>query len=108
MQSEVKQCTSDRAMNLSIKTHVGPNGVLHIEGLNQIADQDVTVTVSFPATSVGPAEFDLEQYAAPTVGPEVAAGIMAISAACSSLPVLDDRSADGILAYSDTGLPGVS
>ncbi|NJM98874.1 MAG: hypothetical protein HC800_18495 [Phormidesmis sp. RL_2_1] len=92
-------------MNLSIKTHIGPNGVLHIEGLNQIADQDVTVTVSLPATSVGLAEFDLEQYAAPTVGPEVAASIMAISAACASLPVLDDRSADEILAYNDIGLP---
>lgn len=59
-------------MNLSIKTHIGPNGVLHIEGLDQIADQDVTVTVSLPATFVSPIEFDLEQYAAPTVGSEVA------------------------------------
>lgn len=92
-------------MNLSIKTHVGPNGVLHIEGLDQIANQEVTVTVSFPAPSVGPAEFDLEQYAAPNVGPEVAASIMAIGAACSNLPVLDARSADEILAYNDMGLP---
>lgn len=92
-------------MNLSIKTHVGPNGVLHIEGLDQIADQDVTVTVSLPSTSATAPEFGLEQYAAPTVGPEVAASIMAISAACSSLPVLDDRSADEILAYNDIGLP---
>ena len=60
-------------MNLSIKTHIDPNGVLHIEGLDQIADQDVTVTVSLPATFVSPIEFDLEQYAAPTVGSEVAA-----------------------------------
>ena len=92
-------------MNLSIKTRVGPNGVLHIEGLDQVADQDVTVTVSFSTTSVGSPEFDLEQYASPTVGPEVAASIMAISAACSSLPVLDERSADEILAYNDIGLP---
>ena len=92
-------------MNLSIKTHIGPNGVLHIEGLDQIADQDVTVTVSLPATFVGPIEFDLEQYAAPTVGSEVAASIMAISAACASLPILDERSADEILAYNDIGLP---
>ncbi|MEN8446908.1 MAG: hypothetical protein ABG776_18075 [Cyanobacteria bacterium J06555_13] len=84
-------------MNLSIKTHVGPNGVLHIEGLEQIADQDVTVTVSLPPASANVLEFDLEQYAAPTVGPEIAASIMAISAACSTLPVLDDRSADEIL-----------
>ena len=92
-------------MNLSIKTHVGPNGVLHIEGLDQVADQDVTVTVSFPTPSVGFPEFDLEQYASPTVGPEVAASIMAISVVCSSLPVLDERSADEILAYNDIGLP---
>lgn len=93
-------------MNLSIETHVGPDGVLHIEGLNQIADQDVTVTVSSrSATSVSSVESDLDQYAAPTVGPEVAASIMAISTACSSLPVLDDRSADEILAYNDIGLP---
>lgn len=92
-------------MNLSIKTHIGPNGVLHIEGLDQIADQDVTVTVSLPATFVSPIEFDLEQYAVPTVGSEVAASIMAISAACASLPILDERSADEILAYNDIGLP---
>lgn len=92
-------------MNLSFKTHVGPNGVLHIEGLDQIADQDVTVTVSLPAAPAGPTEFDLEQYAASTVGPEAAASIMAISNACSSLPVLDDRSADDILGYNDIGLP---
>ncbi|WP_038019362.1 hypothetical protein [Synechococcus sp. PCC 7335] len=76
----------------------GPDGALHIEGLDQIAGQDVTVTVSWPTTSVGSSEFDLEQYASPTIGPEVAASIMAIGAACSSLPVLDDRSADEILA----------
>ena len=92
-------------MNLSIKTHVGPNGVLHIEGLNQVADQDVTVTVSLPDTSVSSAEFDLEQYAAPSVGPEVAASIMAISTACASLPILDERSADEILSYNEIGLP---
>ncbi|MEL6854722.1 MAG: hypothetical protein AAFO83_06380 [Cyanobacteria bacterium J06607_13] len=92
-------------MNLSIKTHIGPNGVLHIEGLDQIADQDVTVTVSFPTISVSPAEFDLAQYAAPTVGPEVVDSIMAISTECSKLPVLDERSADEILAYNDIGLP---
>ncbi|NEP15469.1 MAG: type II toxin-antitoxin system VapB family antitoxin [Leptolyngbya sp. SIO4C1] len=92
-------------MNLSFKTHVGPNGVLHIEGLDQVADQDVTVTVSFPADPASPAEFDLEQYTASTVGPDVAASIMAISDACSSLPVLDDRSADEILGYNAIGLP---
>lgn len=92
-------------MNLSIKTHVGPNGVLHIEGLDQIADQDVTVTVSLPTTSVSSPEFDLEQYAAPDIGSDVAASIMAISAACSSLPTLDERSADEILSYNDIGLP---
>ena len=92
-------------MNLSIKTHVGPNGVLHIEGLDQVAGQDVTVTVSLLTTSVSTPEFDLEQYAAPTVGPDVAAGIMAIGAACARLPVLDERSADEILSYNDIGLP---
>ncbi|MEO1396286.1 MAG: hypothetical protein AAFV90_25605 [Cyanobacteria bacterium J06634_5] len=92
-------------MNLSIKTHVGPNGVLHIEGLEQIADQDVTVTVSLPSASANVLEFDLEQYAAPTVGPDVAASIMTISNICSTLPVWDDRSADEILAYNDIGLP---
>ncbi|MGB3791018.1 MAG: hypothetical protein WA949_23635 [Phormidesmis sp.] len=92
-------------MNLSIKAHVGHNGVLHIEGLNQIAGQDVTVTVSLPATAVSSTEFDLEQYAAPTMGPDIAAGIMAIGAACASLPVLDERSADEILSYNDIGLP---
>ncbi len=95
----------NRAMNLSIKTHVGPNGVLHIEGLEQIANQDVTVTVSLPSVSATSTEFDLEQYVAPTVGPDVAASIMAISTACSKLPVLDDRSADEILSYNDIGLP---
>ncbi|MEO0708937.1 MAG: hypothetical protein AAF050_25215 [Cyanobacteria bacterium J06649_5] len=92
-------------MNLSIKTHVGPNGVLHIEGLAQIADQDVTVTVSLLSASANVLALDLDQYAAPTVGPDVAASIMTISAACSTLPVLDDRSADEILAYNDIGLP---
>ena len=92
-------------MNLSIKTHVGPNGVLHIEGLNQVADQDVTVTVSLPDTSVSSPEFDLEQYAAPSVGAEVAASIMAISTACANLPILDERSADEILSYNEIGLP---
>lgn len=92
-------------MNLSIKTHVGPNGVLHIEGLNQVADQDVTVTVSLPDTSVSSSEFDLKHYAAPSVGAEVAASIMAISAACASLPILDERSADEILSYNEMGLP---
>ncbi|MGB3295105.1 MAG: hypothetical protein WBB01_19150 [Phormidesmis sp.] len=92
-------------MNLSIKTHVDPNGVLHIEGLEQIANQDVTVTLSLPSASANATKFNLEQYAAPTVGPDVVASIMAISAACSSLPVLDDRSADEILAYNDIGLP---
>lgn len=92
-------------MNLSIQTHVGPDGVLHIEGLEQIADRDVTVTVSLPSASATVPELDLEQYAAPTVGSDVAASIMAISNACSSLPVLDERSADEILAYNDIGLP---
>ncbi len=92
-------------MNLNIKTYIGPNGVLHIEGLDQVAGQDVTVIVSLPTTSVDFPEFDLEQYASPTVGPHVAASIMAISATCSSLPALDDRSADEILAYNDIGLP---
>ena len=92
-------------MNLSIKTHVGSNGILRIEGLEQIANQDVTVTVSLPTASAKATEFDLEQYAAPTTGPDVADSIMNISAACASLPTLDDRSADKILGYNDIGLP---
>lgn len=92
-------------MNLSIKAHVGPNGILHIEGLEQIANQDVTVVVSLPSTSADATEFDLEQYAAPATGSDIAASIMAMGAACSSLPVLDNRSADEILAYNDIGLP---
>lgn len=92
-------------MNLSIKTHVGPNGVLHIEGLDQTANQDVTVTVSLPSASANTTEFNLEQCAAPSIGPEVVSSIMAISATCSKLPVLEGRSADEILAYNDIGLP---
>ena len=92
-------------MNLSIKTHVGSDGVLHIEGLEQIANQDVTVTVPLPTTSAKATEFDLAQYAAPTTGPDVADSIMAISAACASLPVLDNRSADEIFGYNDIGIP---
>ena len=92
-------------MNLSIKTHVGPNGVLHIEGLEQVANQDGTVTVFLPSTSTTVPEFDLEQYAAPTVGPDVAASSMAMSTVCAQLPVLDNRSADEILSYNDIGLP---
>ncbi len=61
--------------------------------------------MSLPATFVSPIEFDLEQYAVPTVGSEVAASIMAISAACASLPILDERSADEVLAHNDIGLP---
>ncbi|MEL7521478.1 MAG: hypothetical protein AAGJ80_07655, partial [Cyanobacteria bacterium J06553_1] len=53
--------------------------------------QDVTVTVSLPSASANVLEFDLEQYAAPTVGPDVAASIMTISNICSTLPVWDDR-----------------
>ncbi|NJL47154.1 MAG: type II toxin-antitoxin system VapB family antitoxin [Leptolyngbyaceae cyanobacterium SM2_5_2] len=38
-------------------------------------------------------------------GKSVADLIKAISQACASLPVLDERSADDILGYNDIGLP---
>jgi hypothetical protein len=92
-------------MDLSFQTHIDPDGVLHLEGLHQAADQDVTVTVSFTSKMDDSVELSLEQHAASATGPEVAASIMKISEACSSLPILDNRSADEILGYNAIGIP---
>ena len=95
-------------MNLPIhvQSHIGADGTLHIEGLHQIANQDVTVILTPQIGGGEDTPFELEQYAASITGKSVADRIKAISHACSSLPVLDDRSADDILGYNDIGLPG--
>jgi hypothetical protein len=58
--------------SIQIQSHIGTDGVLHIEGLHQIADQDVTIILT-PSSSSDRLfhTSDLEKYAAP-VGREVA------------------------------------
>jgi hypothetical protein len=91
--------------SIQIQSHIGTDGVLHIEGLHQIADQDVTIILT-PSVSSGHLfdPSDLEQYAAP-VGPEVADKLRAISKRCQALPVIDNRSPEEILGYNEIGLP---
>ncbi len=91
--------------SIQIQSHIGTDGVLHVEGLYQIADQDVTVILTpsfYSEHSFNP--YDLEQYAAP-VGQEVADKLRAISRCCQALPVLDNRSPEEILGYNEIGLP---
>jgi hypothetical protein len=92
---------------IQVQAHIGADGTLRIEGLHHIADQDVVVMLATKPRPRAEADlpFDLEQYAAPVMGKTVADKLKAISQACSSLPVLDDRSADDILGYNDIGLP---
>ena len=90
-----------------IQAHIGADGTLRIEGLHQIADQDVMVILAMKPETGAEAElyFDLEQYAVSVTDRVVADRLKAISQDCSSLPVLDDRPADEILSYNDLGLP---
>jgi hypothetical protein len=93
--------------SIQIRSHIGTDGILHIEGLYQIADQDVTIILT-PSSSTVPLlhESNLDQYAAaPTVGPEVADKLKAISRRFQALPVLDNRSPEEILGYNEIGLP---
>lgn len=94
-------------MNLPIhvQSHIGADGTLHIEGLHQIANQDVIVILTPQIRGSEDTPFELEQYAASMTGKSVADRIKAISQSCSSLPVLDERSAGDILGYNDIGLP---
>jgi len=90
-------------MNLPIhvQSHIAADGTLHIEGLHQIANQDVTVILTPQMGGGEDTPFELEQYAASVTGKAVADRIKAISQACSGLPVLDERSADDILGYGN-------
>ncbi len=88
--------------SLQLQSHVGKDGTLRVEGLHQLADQDVTIILSPKPMA---ASFDLEQYAAPVVGSTVADRLRAISFTCAGLPVLETRSSDGILGYNALGLP---
>lgn len=90
-------------MNLPIhvQSHIAADGTLHIEGLHQIANQDVIVILTPQMGGSGDTPFELEQYAASVTGKTVADRIKAISQACASLPVLDGRSVDGILGYDN-------
>lgn len=92
---------------IHVQAHIASDGTLRIEGLHHIADQDVMVFLAAkPRLSVkADGRFDLAQYAAPVTGQAVADKLRAISRDCSSLPLLDDRSADDILGYNDLGLP---
>lgn len=87
-----------------VQAHVGADGTLLIEGLHHIANQDVVVILAAkPRPGAEANLFDLEQYAAPTMGKAVADKLKAVSQACSNLPVLDNRSADDILGYKFKG-----
>ena len=76
-------------MNLPIhvQSHIAADGTLHIEGLHQIANQDVTVILTPQLGSSEDKPFELEQYVASVTGKFVADRIKAISQACASLPV---------------------
>ncbi|MEO1297085.1 MAG: hypothetical protein AAFW75_15135 [Cyanobacteria bacterium J06636_16] len=93
--------------SIQIISHVDADGTLRLEGLHQIAGQDVLVrlspTVDEPeaATQVG----DLTPYRVRETGPVVADRILAIARRCATLPVFDDRSPDEILGYNELGLP---
>jgi hypothetical protein len=92
---------------IQLQSHIGTDGVLHIEGLHQIADQDVTIVLT-PSSSNAPSsqEFDLDQYAvAPAEGKEFVDRIMSISRRLQARPVLDNRLPEEILGYNETGLP---
>jgi hypothetical protein len=90
-------------MNLPIhvQSHIAADGTLHIEGLHQIANQDVIVILTPQMGDGEDTSFELERYAASVTGKSVADRIKAISQACASLPVLDERSADDILGYDN-------
>lgn len=90
---------------IHIHSHIGADGTLHIEGLHEMADQDVTIILSPVLNTNGTASFDLQCYAAPTTGKAVADKLKAISRTCSRLLVLDNRSPEEILGYNDVGLP---
>lgn len=87
--------------SLQLQSHVGKDGTLCVEGLHQLADQDVTIVLSPKPMA---ASFALEQYAAPVVGSAVADRLRSIIKTCASLPVLDARSSDEILGYNALGL----
>lgn len=88
---------------IHIHSHIGADGTLHIEGLHEMADQDVTIILSPGLSKNGTASFDLKRYAAPTTGKAVADKLKAISKTCSRLPVLDNRSPEEILGYNKEG-----
>lgn len=92
--------------SIQIQSHIGKDGTLHIEGLHEIADQDVIIILApEPAVETPTSPFDLTRYAAPLVGAIIAERLKQISHACASLPILDDRSPEEILGYNDIGLP---
>ncbi|MEO1401279.1 MAG: hypothetical protein AAFV72_08475 [Cyanobacteria bacterium J06635_1] len=90
---------------IQVHSHIGADGTLHIEGLHQMADQDVMIILSSVFDNNGTPSFELQRYAAPIIGKPVADRLKAISKVCANLPVLDDRSPDEILGYNDIGLP---
>ncbi|MBE9101830.1 hypothetical protein [Vacuolonema iberomarrocanum] len=90
---------------IHVQSHVEADGTLYIEGLHQIANQDVTVILTPQIGGSEDTAFELEKYAVSVTGKSVADRIKTISQICSSLPILDDRSADEILDYNDIGVP---
>ena len=90
---------------IHVQSHVGADGTLYIEGLHQIANQDVTVILTPQIGGSEDTTFELEKYAGSVTGKSVADRIKAISQICSSLPILDNRSANEILGYNDIGVP---
>jgi hypothetical protein len=93
--------------SIQIQSHIGTDGVLHIEGLYQIADQDVTIVLTPSSSNTSSFQaFDLDQYAAaPTEGKELVDKLMSISRRLQARPVLDNRSPEEILGYNEIGLP---
>ena len=92
-------------MTIQIHSHIDASGTLHIEGLHQIANQDVTVILSALSDTDVDLSLGEESHNSLVTGNVVADRIMAISKACSSLPILDTRSPEEILGYNDIGLP---
>lgn len=90
---------------IEVRSRVGADGILHIEGLHDIANKDVVITM-LPVSQVDVrAELNLQSYAASTVGESVAKRMQEIGANCSRLPILDARNSDEILGYNEIGLP---
>jgi hypothetical protein len=91
--------------SVHLQSHVGADGTLHIEGLHQMANQDVTVILAPQLSGKATPAFDLEQYRAANSGQAVVDRLNALSQTCAALPVLDSRTPDEMLGYDDIGLP---